>query len=110
MPALRQRFANRRADLILPQNEGNLASANIDRFMVIPRPTARITEAAKLEFSSNNRSKKPEAGHLYVDSLVHCHPQEPRRTAQGQCGSQLSHHLGLAPITLAGLLAHCETY
>jgi uncharacterized protein len=31
--------------------------------MVLPRPTARITSAAKLEFSSNLRSRKPEAGH-----------------------------------------------
>jgi hypothetical protein len=39
------------------------ASVNFDLFMVFPRPTTRITHAAKLEFSSNLRSKKPEAGH-----------------------------------------------
>jgi hypothetical protein len=30
--------------------------------MVLPRPTARITHAAKLEFSSKDRSRKPGAG------------------------------------------------
>ena len=38
------------------------AYVNFDRFMVLPRPTARISRAAKLEFSSNLRSRKPEAG------------------------------------------------
>jgi transposase len=36
------------------------ASVNFDLFMVRPRPTA--THAAKLEFSSNDRSKNREAG------------------------------------------------
>jgi putative transposase len=31
--------------------------------MVLPRPAARITLAAKLEFSSNDRSENREAGH-----------------------------------------------
>ena len=44
------------------QDEGNCASVNFDLFMVFPRPTARITHAAKLESSSNLRSRKPEAG------------------------------------------------
>src|ERR1700730_6420703 len=39
------------------------ASVNFDLFMVLPRPTARITHAAKPEFSSNDRSRKPGAGH-----------------------------------------------
>jgi hypothetical protein len=39
------------------------ASVNFDRFTAIPRPPARIRRAAKLEFSSNLRSRKPEAGH-----------------------------------------------
>src|SRR6516164_4836781 len=39
------------------------ASVNFDRFMAIPRPPARIRNAAKLEFSSNLRSRKPGAGH-----------------------------------------------
>jgi hypothetical protein len=30
--------------------------------MALPRPTARITHAAKLEFSSKDRSRKPGAG------------------------------------------------
>jgi len=30
--------------------------------MVLPRPTARIRHAAKLEFSSKDRSSKPGAG------------------------------------------------
>jgi hypothetical protein len=34
--------------------------------MAIPRPPARIRRAAKLEFSSNLRSRKPEAGHVPV--------------------------------------------
>jgi hypothetical protein len=32
--------------------------------MVLPRPAARITLAAKLEFSSNDRSENREAGQL----------------------------------------------
>src|SRR5215831_16292016 len=39
------------------------ASVNFDLFMVLPRPTARIAHAAKLEFSSNDRSENREAGH-----------------------------------------------
>jgi putative transposase len=31
--------------------------------MALPRPTARLTLAAKLEFSSKDRSRKPGAGH-----------------------------------------------
>jgi hypothetical protein len=38
------------------------ASENLDLFMVLSRPTARISHAAKLEFSSKNRSSKPGAG------------------------------------------------
>src|SRR5262249_7980801 len=38
------------------------ASVNFDLFMVLPRPTARIAHAAKLEFSSNDRSENREAG------------------------------------------------
>ena len=33
------------------------ASVNFDLFMVLPRPTAATGYAAKLEFSSNDRSK-----------------------------------------------------
>src|SRR5262249_7540351 len=40
------------------------ASVNFDLFMVLPRPTARIAHAAKLEFSSNDRSENREAGHV----------------------------------------------
>src|SRR5215510_395064 len=39
------------------------ASVNLDLFMVLPRPTARIAHAAKLEFSSKDRSENREAGH-----------------------------------------------
>src|SRR5215831_4938531 len=39
------------------------ASVNFDLFMVLPRPTARIAHAAKLEFSSKDRSENREAGH-----------------------------------------------
>jgi hypothetical protein len=35
--------------------------------MVLPRPTARISHAAKLEFSSKDRSRKPGAGQLLGD-------------------------------------------
>src|SRR5262249_60545261 len=38
------------------------ASVNFDLFMVLPRPTARIAHASKLEFSSNDRSENREAG------------------------------------------------
>jgi hypothetical protein len=36
---------------------------NFDLFMVLPRPTALRASAAKLEFSSKDRSKFKEAGH-----------------------------------------------
>ena len=39
------------------------ASVNFDLFMALPRPAARITLAAKLEFSSNERSENREAPH-----------------------------------------------
>ena len=38
------------------------ASVNFDLFMVLPRPTARIAQAAKLEFSSKDPSENREAG------------------------------------------------
>jgi hypothetical protein len=34
------------------------ASVDFDRFMLLPGPAARIRHAAKLEFSSNDRSRK----------------------------------------------------
>jgi hypothetical protein len=40
------------------------ASVNFDLFMVLPRPTARITHAAKLEFSSKDWSNNREAGQV----------------------------------------------
>src|SRR5262249_8346683 len=46
------------------------ASVNFDLFMVLPRPTARIAHAAKLEFSSKDRSENREAG-----QLLHWHRQ-----------------------------------
>src|SRR5262249_8339567 len=46
------------------------ASVNFDLFMVLPRPTARITHAAKLEFSSKDRSDNREAGHN-IQGLSH---------------------------------------
>src|SRR5215831_13245253 len=39
------------------------ASVNLDLFMVLPRPTARLAHAAKLEFSSKDRSENREADH-----------------------------------------------
>jgi hypothetical protein len=36
------------------------ASVNFDLFMVLPRPTARIAHAAKLEFSSKDRSENKQ--------------------------------------------------
>jgi hypothetical protein len=39
------------------------ASENFDLFMALPRPTAHLANAAKLEFSSKDRSKKTGAGH-----------------------------------------------
>jgi hypothetical protein len=43
--------------------KGICASENFDLFMVAPHPTARITHAAKLEFSSKDRPRKRGAGH-----------------------------------------------
>jgi Domain of unknown function DUF488 len=45
------------------------ASLNFDLFMILPpRPTARITHAAKLEFSSKDGSENREAGHTLRNS------------------------------------------
>ena len=52
---------NECAFLALAQNEGDLR-LNFDLFMALPRPTARITHAAKLEFPSKNRFENREAG------------------------------------------------
>src|SRR5262245_30979974 len=46
------------------------ASVNLDLFMVLPRPTARIAHAAKLEFSSKDRSENREAGHRIVPNRI----------------------------------------
>src|SRR5262245_30764620 len=40
------------------------SNVNFDLFMVLPRPAARITLAAKLESSSKDRSEIPGAGQL----------------------------------------------
>jgi hypothetical protein len=40
--------------------------------MVLPRPAARITPAAKLEFSSNDRSEYREAGQMN-NCVCHVH-------------------------------------
>jgi hypothetical protein len=52
----------------VPATKAICASVNFDLFMVLPRPAARITLAAKLEFSSNDRSEYKEAGHLREES------------------------------------------
>jgi hypothetical protein len=38
------------------------ASVNFDRFMVLPRPTARISHAAKLEFFFGPENRKQVTG------------------------------------------------
>jgi hypothetical protein len=65
IPALRQTSPTAVPSSACHRTKAICASVNFDRFMVLPRPTARISHAAKLEFSSNLRSRKPEAGHLY---------------------------------------------
>jgi hypothetical protein len=39
---------------------------NIDLLIVLPRPTARLTAADKLEFSSKDRSENSEARHALI--------------------------------------------
>src|SRR5215467_12196180 len=49
------------------------ASVNLDLFMVLPRPTARIAHAAKLEFSSKDRSEKSRSqrlGQIALDQVT----------------------------------------
>src|SRR5262245_39739530 len=80
------------------------ASVNFDLFMVLPRPTARITHAAKLEFSSNDRSNNREAGHGGCASVA---GGVGRRSAAGHAanaGTNTSGAGGLYPIEAWGLI------
>jgi hypothetical protein len=46
-------------------------SVNFDLFMVLPHPTARIAHAAKLEFSSKDRSEKKQVSvPLKVSAII----------------------------------------
>src|SRR6516162_3659122 len=69
------------------------ASVNFDRFMVLPRPTARISRAAKLEFSSNLRSRKPEAGHKKRVTIF----LRARGGRSPCCGKQFAHLKAKSP-------------
>jgi hypothetical protein len=60
------------------------ASVNLDLFMVLPRPTARIAHAAKLEFSSKDRSENREAGHGRCASVA---GEAGRRSAAGHAAN-----------------------
>src|SRR5262249_44301441 len=59
-------------------------SVNLDLFMVLPRPTARIAHAAKLEFSSKDRSENREAGHGRCASVA---GEAGRRSAAGHAAN-----------------------
>src|SRR6266536_3263128 len=63
MPALRHTSPTAVPSSPCRRMKAICASENFDLFMVRPRPTARITHAAKLEFSSKDRSRKRGAGH-----------------------------------------------
>jgi hypothetical protein len=56
-------LTDRRAFLSLPQNEGYLRLRKLRALWCFPSNSARINHAAKLEFSSKDRSSKPGAGH-----------------------------------------------
>src|SRR5262245_21583166 len=80
------------------------ASVNFDLFMVLPRPTARIAHAAKLEFSSRDRSENREAGHGRCASVA---GGAARRSAAGHAanaGTNTSGVGGLYPIEACGLI------
>src|SRR5215510_15408532 len=80
------------------------ASVNLDLFMVLPRPTARIAHAAKLEFSSKDRSENREAGHGRCASVA---GGAGRRSAAGHAanaGTNTSGAGGLYPIEAWGLI------
>jgi hypothetical protein len=66
---MRQRADDHRVYLIFDARASSAHEGvvNFDLFMVLPRPAARITLAAKLEFSSNDRSEYREAGPLRED-------------------------------------------
>src|SRR6266516_5486973 len=63
MPALRHTSPTAVPSSPCRRMKAICASENFDLFMVLPRPTARITHAAKLEFSSKDRARKRGAGH-----------------------------------------------
>src|SRR5262245_55682568 len=80
------------------------ASVNLYLFMVLPRPTARIAHAAKLEFSSKDRSENREAGHGRCASVA---GGAGRRSAAGHAanaGMNTSGAGGLYPIEAWGLI------
>jgi hypothetical protein len=58
MPALRQTSPTVVPSSACRRMNAICASLNFDLFMVLPRPAARISRAAKLEFSSKDRSSK----------------------------------------------------
>jgi hypothetical protein len=62
IPALRQTWPTAVPSSACHRMKAICTSVNFDRFMVLPRLTARISHAAKLEFFSNLRSRKLEAG------------------------------------------------
>src|SRR5262249_43496431 len=55
------------------------ASINFDLFMVLPRPPARITHAAKLEFSSKDRSENREASQSGFEAIQEFDIKPPLR-------------------------------
>src|SRR5262249_54937519 len=80
------------------------ASVNFDLFMVLPRSAARIADAAKLEFSSKDRSNNREAGHGRCASVA---GGAGRRSAAGHAanaGTNTSGAGGLYPIEAWGLI------
>src|SRR6516164_8116923 len=69
------------------------ASVNFDLFMVLPRPTARIAHAAKLEFSSKDRSENREAG--LGDTILHAEQIENvgfQEVGEGLTGDDCDDH------------------
>jgi hypothetical protein len=64
IPALRQTSPAAVPSSACRKMKATCGSENIDRFMVLRRPTARITLAANLEFPTIIGPEKSEAGHV----------------------------------------------
>jgi hypothetical protein len=77
------------------------ASVNLDLFMILPRPMARIAHAAKLEFSSKDRSENSRSSLRHPAIPLPC-AKGPPHADQPADGFPARTALRLGPLVVAG--------